>query len=62
VKQLVYFLNLKTKKLRCYIIQNKFHTGQKLSIAASLYADRESHIFAETSDRLTFKSLKEKVK
>lgn len=36
-------------------------TGQRLEYAANTYGDRESHIFPETSDRLTFQTLKEKV-
>lgn len=34
--------------------------GQRLEYAADLYGNRESFIFSQTGDRLTFKSLKEK--
>ncbi len=34
--------------------------GQQLEQASDLYSDRESFIFSQSGDRLTFKTLKQK--
>lgn len=36
--------------------------GQRLDLAAELYENRESFIFSHSGDRLTFKTLKQRVR
>lgn len=48
------------KEVQFYLIL--FGLGQRLEYAAETFENRESFVFSQTGERLTFKTLKQKVK